>query len=399
MDVRSQYKTANIEISQKFSDNGESHQQMKSVHVDLRGKSKFVNARHKNRGEAKQRRDKQSRSKARRSSQQSNGEQSVPKSKKAIRTTKEESNINDGMLGSISEFEKKKDEANKTLIDESMDFGQPNILIKSQISQRSYDNFKNNDEQRKELEKSAAKKLPKVESQMLEKSCTKEKFAGSRLQRSALKSSVKSIIKSIRRDTLESHRDGHKISMDDCEPSPQKDKYNYRDSRSDQNNSQTEPNQLDQVLETQNNGNQLDQLETENNVNHLDLRFSGDNSSIVIHYNDTKNLDVGKLNNISYDESDKESKIISNHPYLPFNGKQDESINQNNRVPQLQFNGIGFSFNERNNNNRMRSSKNNRQFNLSHSNGSQAGYMLSPSNNSSKAAQIKTKVVHDGGSG
>lgn len=85
---------------------------------------------------SKERRSKQTRSKGNRSSVHSRANAGSKK-----QTNKNESRLEEGMVTSMSEMEKKKEDGTKVLIDESMDFGQPNILIKSQISQRSFDNF------------------------------------------------------------------------------------------------------------------------------------------------------------------------------------------------------------------------------------------------------------------
>lgn len=95
-----------------------------------------------------------------------------------------------------------------------------------------------------------------------------------------------------RREVTQTSHDGHKISMQDCDPSPTK--------------------------------------EGEDRItNHNDMAFANDNSSVCIQQ--SRNLDISKLHTI---------QNFADEAFLDHVGQH------MTRVPTLQFNGIGFSFNE-----------------------------------------------------
>ena len=94
--------------------------------------------------------------------------------------------------------------------------------------------------------------------------------------------------------TPKSAHDGHKISMNDCDPSPTK--------------------EIEDV----------DRIVYEN-----DLAFVNDNSSVCIEQ--SRNLDISKLHTV---------ENLAGEAFLDHIGQH------MTRVPTLQFNGIGFSFNE-----------------------------------------------------
>lgn len=127
--------------------------------------------------------------------------------------------------------------------DESIEYCQPEILIKSQMSHGSYDDVKKNEETPHKIVQSAVKSLNKVESQYIEKSCAKDNLVN---QVDVTPSQIQSSNKKYDLRAIKTN-DGHKISMRDCVPSPTKSgKQTKNDGRSNfmvnSNNDQTSEN-------------------------------------------------------------------------------------------------------------------------------------------------------------